>query len=247
MQTCNYQITHSPYISKSVHAHHTLGNKVYSREQLFKLIPPPISQNMDPIGVKFGFLKRIEQSYLQHFTNECPQFPRATLYKYQQSYPHLPKVHFAWCKLTKSIPRDGAFMPSPSSDGAFLHSHANISKNKVGHTLKRAARPPRGGAGESRLRPADTECAQPRLRNTARGIRSKEALARRKNNRKTIRKHCRRLARSMNNIGFTIPVLGREAQTTKNKQRIKMRNALVRSHCKTISLQTGNPSRENLS
>lgn len=200
---------------------------------MLKLIPPPISQNMDPIGVNFGLLKRIDLNNSDFISKDCQQFPRTTSYKYQQLSPHYPKVHFAWCKLSKSIPRDGAFMPSPSSDGAFKTTHANITNANVGHTLKRAARPPRGGAGESRLRPADTECAQPRLRNSARGIRSREAIARRKNDRKTARKHCRRMVRSMNNIGFTIPVLGREAQTTKNKQRIKMRNAFARSHWKT--------------
>lgn len=82
-----------------------------------------------------------------------------------------------------------------------LHSRLDI----------RAAFPPRGGAGEPPPRPADTENAKPRLRNTTRGIRSAQSRNQRIFKRKQIRKQTRRLVHSYKQIGFSIPPGGQEA------------------------------------
>lgn len=127
--------------------------------------------------------------------------------------PHPSDNHAKWYTHSKSIPSGyGVHAQSPSSDGVHDCFHYNRVPNMLHSRLNiRAAFPPRGGAGEPRPRPADTENAKPRLRNTIRGIRSAQSRNQRIHKRKQIRKQTRRLVRAYKQIGFSIPPGGQEA------------------------------------
>ena len=97
------------------------------------------------------------------------------------------------------------------------------------------ALPPSGGAGESRLRSANTECANPRvqksrIRNTKRGLRSLDAIELRKSKRKFIRREARRWVRR-NQQALTFPtIVGQDdiprKRTTTSKPRSLNMNKL---------------------
>ena len=152
------------------------------------------------------------------------------------TYPH--KVHISWRSRTKSTSGD-VVAPRPSPDGVsrqkrHIRTHSVPSARNYRARSHRAASPPRGGAGEPRLRPADTKNAKPGLRNHARGLRSSEALRKRRDHRKDMKKHSRRLVRALRSIGYSIPRAGQEADILTRKQLLELRNTYVHTQVNTI-------------